>query len=283
MNEYLTRKIESIHSELETIDIENSNISIEESTAMIDYIDDCLSEIKSCFISQKSIPVENEIRFFKEYKPKILGLLLFFNKTHAIELKRPTGSNETLREYYETELKNLTYFFDRNLDFYQYYRSGATYMDEYYFQRIKKPHKLCMDSIYYVIDTDFSPGYDYKVAKINCNEMLRIYLIKKMNGIEKQMTINKNRAVLPFNNLKWTGSKVAAVELGYALESSRFINRGNADIKEIMLLIETCFNIDLGEYYRTYISIKQRKKDRTPFLQSLIDSMTKRMDDDDSK
>ncbi len=113
--------------------------------------------------------------------------------------------------------------------------------------------------------------------------MLRIYLNKKMNSLEKQIIIDKNRASLPVSNLKWTGSKVAAVELGYALESSRFINRGNADIKEIMLLIETCFNIDLGEYYRTYISIKQRKKDRTPFLQSLMDSLNKRMDEDDSK
>lgn len=143
--------------------------------------------------------------------------------------------------------------------------------------------QLCADSVSFIRDPLFSTGYDYKIAKILCNEMLRIYLNKKMHSIEKHVTMNKDRALLPFNNLKWTGSKVAAVELGYALESSKLINRGNADIKEIMLLIETCFNIDLGDYYRTYISIKQRKKDRTPFLQSLIDSLNKRMNDDDSK
>lgn len=113
--------------------------------------------------------------------------------------------------------------------------------------------------------------------------MLRIYLNKKMHSLEKQIVIDKNRASLPVSSLKWTGSKIAAIEMGYALEASKYINRGNADIKEIMLLIETCFNIDLGEYYRTYISIKGRKKDRTPFLKHLIESLMKRMDEDDSK
>lgn len=35
------------------------------------------------------------------------------------------------------ELDNLTYFFNRNLDFYQYYRSHSTIYDEYYFIRGK--------------------------------------------------------------------------------------------------------------------------------------------------
>ncbi len=211
-----------------------------------------------------------------------MGVLLYFNKIHTIELKCPNGSNDTLREHYQNRLDSLTYFFDRNLDFYQYYRSKSTHLDEHYFIRKNRCHQLCLDSIHFVIDYEFSTGYDYKIAKILCNEMLRIYLNKKIQGLDKQIIINKNRAHLPLNNLKWTGPKIALIEAGYSFEASKYVNRGNADIKEIMMGLEILFNIDLGEYYRSYISIKERKIDRTKYLNYLIECLMKRMDEDDS-
>jgi len=268
---------------LDSIDLDGCNISIEETIDMIQLLDESLSELRTHFISLKAIPTQEEIHFFKELKPELLGLLLYFNKIHTIELKCPTGSNDTLTEYYQRELDSLTYFFERNLDFYQYYRSKSTYLDEHYFTRHKRCHQLCIDNILFIIDFDFSTGYDYKIAKIICNEMLRIYLNKKMHNLEKQHFIDKNRALLPVGNMKWTGSKIAAIELGYALHASPAINRGQMDIKDIMMFIETFFNIDLGDYYRTYIAIKGRKKDRTAFLNSLIDSLIKYMDEDDKK
>ena len=143
--------------------------------------------------------------------------------------------------------------------------------------------QLCVDSSHFMHDPQFSTGYDYKVAKILSNEMMRIYLNKKMNQLEKQIAFNKNRELSPVGNLKWTGTKVAAIEFGYALHASAAINKGQADVKEIMTLIETTFNIDLGDYYRTYIAIKCRKKERTPFLNSLIEGLIKKMDEDDRK
>ena len=48
-----------------------------------------------------------------------------------------------------------------------------------------------------------------------------------------------------------------------------------------MTYLEAFFNIDLGDYYRTYITIKDRKKDRTSFLSSLIKKLIQKMDEDD--
>lgn len=283
MQEYFLQKTKEIHLELEAIDMESSDISIDVSASVIQYLEKCLREIRTYFLSLKSIGEEDEISFFKETKPEILGFLLYFNKIHIIELKCPNGSNDTLREYFQKELDSLTYFFDRNLDFYQYYRSRSTHLDKHYFIRKNRCHQLCLDSVHFVIDYDFSTGYDYKIAKILCNEMLRIYLNKKMHRLEKQMIINKTRASLPVNNLKWTGPKVALVEAGYSFEASKYVNRGNVDIKEIMLGLEILFNIDLGEYYRSYISIKERKIDRTKYLNYFIECLIKRMDEDDSQ
>ncbi|OJV76343.1 MAG: hypothetical protein BGO34_00425 [Bacteroidia bacterium 44-10] len=283
MKEYNSEILKEVHTELEIVDMESCNISLEEAESMINFLNDCLEKMRSYFLSLDSIDSSDEICFFKEIKPEVLGFLLYFNKVHAIELKCPNGSNDTLKSYYENEQESLTYFFERNIDFYQYYRSKSTYLDEHYFLRKKKSYKLCVDSVHFVMDKHFSTGYDYKVAKIICNEMLRIYLNKKKHQIEKQIIINKNRSSFPINDLKWTGPLIALVELGYSFDSSKYVNRGKADVKEIMIGLETLFNVDLGEYYRTYISIKDRKIERAKYLKIITDNFLRRMDEDDSK
>ena len=46
--------------------------------------------------------------------------------------------------------------------------------------------------------------------------------------------------------------------------------------------LSTIFHIDLGDYYASYIAIKERK-DRTAYLHHLIDNLVKRMNEDDMK
>lgn len=282
MKDYFAKFSETLRMKLETIDLDTCCVSIDELVHMMRFLEDVLNEMRIDFLSIKSIKTEDEILFFREIKPEILGFLFFFNKIHTVELKCPNGSNDTLSKYYQTELDSLTFFFDRNLDFYQYYRSKSSHMDEYYFTRHKRSHQLCLNSVHFVMDTSFSTGYDYKVAKIICNEMLRIYLNKKMHGLDKQQFIDNKRTAVSLNDLKWTGPKVALVEIGYSFEASKYVNNGRADIKEIMLALEIIFNIDLGEYYRSYISIKEREE-RTKYLNILIERLLKRMDEDDSK
>lgn len=166
---------ERFQTELKTIDLNGCNFSIEELNHMIQFIEDLLEEMKEYFLAIKNITPNQEITFFKEVKPEILGFLLYFNKAHTMELKCPNGSNETLKNYYQGELSSLTYFFERNLDFYQYYRSKSSHLDEQYFTRHKRSHQLCLDSAHFIIDSSFSTGYDYKIAKLISNEMLCIF------------------------------------------------------------------------------------------------------------
>ncbi|MFV0392281.1 MAG: RteC domain-containing protein [Paludibacteraceae bacterium] len=282
MNKFSSLILSKIQKELASIDMEDCHISIEESADMVAFLNKCLMELKTFFFSLESITQENEILFFKEIKPEILGFLLYFNKIHAIELKCPNGSNDTLIEYYENEQKNLTFFFERNLDFYQYYRAKSTHSDDRYFLRKRFSNKICLESVYFIMDGDFCTGYDYKVAKIICNEMLRIYLNKKVHGLEKQLFIDKKRAILPIGNLRWTGPLVALTEVGYGFDASEYVNNGKADIKEIMTGLEILFNVDLGKYYRTYTSMRDREE-RTKYLKIILERLNKRMDEDDSK
>ena len=74
-------------------------------------------------------------------------------------------------------------------------------------------------------DPAFSTGFDYKVAKILSNEMLRIYLNRQLQLLDRKTQIAEIRTSLSDFSLKWTGSKSEAIEWGYGLFASICIKR----------------------------------------------------------
>lgn len=266
----------------EKIDVDNWNISIEVVLDVVEFLQRSLEDLRTYIVNHPFSNKEEEIYFFKHIKPEVLSRLLYFTEIYNTEMRKPHGSIEVLKKYYNDRLDELTSYFESNLDFYQYYRSKATHLDNHYFVRGHIDFKLCPNCVPYDRDPEFSTCYDHKAAQILANDMLCIYLNKKLHGVDKQVIISKSRSFLPEHPFRWTATKIAAVELGYAIFAAGVLNNGQADIKEIMTFMEASFQIDLGDYYRTYITMKDRKKDRTSFLNSLIKSLLKKMDEDDN-
>lgn len=266
----------------EKIDVDNWNISIEVVLDVVEFLQRSLEDMRTYIVNHPFSNKEEEIYFFKHIKPEVLSRLLYFTEIYNTEMRKPHGSIEVLKKYYNDRLDELTSYFESNLDFYQYYRSKATHLDNHYFVRGHIDFKLCPNCVPYDRDPEFSTCYDHKAAQILANDMLCIYLNKKLHGVDKQVIIAKSRSFLPEHPFRWTATKIAAVELGYAIYAAGVLNNGQADIKEIMTFMEASFQIDLGDYYRTYITMKDRKKDRTSFLNSLIKSLLKKMDEDDN-
>src|SRR5690606_3438217 len=129
--------------------------------------------------------------------------LIFYNTIYKIEVKRPHGGKETIKNYLRNELSKLKSFFDKNIDFYSYYRTNSTYLDHTYFVRGKHDIKLSLDTFYFETDHSFSTSHDFKAAKIIANDLLQDYL---EDQLLKTATGDKLK-VLP--KLKWTGSKTA--------------------------------------------------------------------------
>lgn len=266
----------------EKIDVDNWNISVEVVLDVVEFLQRSLEDMRTYIVNHPFSNKEEEIYFFKHIKPEVLSRLLYFTEIYNTEMRKPHGSIEVLKKYYNDRLDELTSYFESNLDFYQYYRSKATHLDSHYFVRGHIDFKLCPNCVPYDRDPEFSTCYDHKAAQILANDMLCIYLNKKLHRVDKQVIIAKSRSFLPEHPFRWTATKIAAVELGYAIYAAGILNNGQADIKEIMTFMEASFQIDLGDYYRTYITMKDRKKDRTSFLNSLIKSLLKKMDEDDN-
>tara|TARA_R110000851_G_scaffold310283_2_gene470025 strand:+ start:25872 stop:26711 length:840 start_codon:yes stop_codon:yes gene_type:complete len=226
--------------------------------------------------------VQEEIFFFKHIKPQIFSKLIYYSKLFNIESKRPRSSSKFQIKYLNNQIDKLQVFFNDNLEFYHYYRRGATSLDEQYFVRGKSDLRSTTDFFNFYIDEKFSTCQDGTVAAIMAYDMLIVYLQQEIEKLENYKDNQNTNLMKQSSRLFWTGNKTDLIELIYALQSSGAINSGTADIKEMATLFEQIFNIDLGNYYHTFIEIRARKGSRTKFLDRLQESLLKRFKESDT-
>tara|TARA_R110002167_G_scaffold18938_2_gene70331 strand:+ start:8488 stop:9333 length:846 start_codon:yes stop_codon:yes gene_type:complete len=241
-----------------------------------------LKQIKILFLRKKLIPKNEEILFFKNMKPYVFSKLIYYVKLFSIESKRPRSSNKSQVKYFNNHIDRLQNYFNDNLEFYHYFRRGAIFLDEEYFIRGKADIRLFPDSLSFFTDDKFSTSHDTTVATIMAYDMLIIYLKREIDKLENNNSMETNiNAFKKQSKLFWTGNKTDLIELIYALHSSGAVNSGTADIKEMASACEQMFNIDLGDYYRTFLEIRSRKINQTKFIDKLKDSLENKMLDSD--
>ncbi len=270
MNKFYSETLFKLEVEINELKIE-ADYSIQRIETVIDIILKSLSEIKEYVLNRGFKNNDEEIHFFKHQKPVIVAKLIYYNAIYKIETKKPYGA-KPLKKYLNDELKKLKRYFDNNLEFYKYYRTNNSFIDDKLFIRGKYDIKLSLDTVYFETDHRFSTIADYKAAKILANDLIQVY-------IEDQLNNNNQKKPSNSFSLNWTESKTALTELVYALHSQSAF--GNADIIAIAKTVESTFNISLGDFYHTFMELKARKINRTKFLDSLKESLLKKMDEED--
>ena len=108
--------------------------------------------------------------------------------------------------------------------------------------------------------------------------MLIVYLQGEVDNLNNLLENPEAILMQKPSKLFWSGSKTGLIELIYALHSSNTINSGTLDIKELAAHFEHFYNVDLGNYYHTFIEIRSRKTGRTKFLNKLIEMLKQRME-----
>jgi len=279
LNNKATQLLSKLNEQLNFTDLEIDD-PIQRSESAINIIINSIEKLKIIFEKEKVKSQEIEIDFFKNIKPRFTSKLIYYNAIFKIETKKPHGGERILKKYLNNELDKLKRYFDNNLDFYKYYRTGSNYLDHKYFTRGKFDIKLTLDSFYFEVDHSFSTSHDFKVAKIMAHDLIQVYLEDKLLMMENREPKEKSQ-VNPKVKQSWTGSKVALIELLYALHTEGVFNNGASDLKDIAEYFENVFNIDLGQYHRTFLEIRMRKSDQTKFLNSLKEKLVKRMENID--
>jgi len=237
-----------------------------------------LERLKTFSVKYRFPTKAEEVEFFRDIKPQFAARLIYYNEVYNIEVSKPAGAVKEVRKHYKSQLAKLKSFFDDNLDFYKYYRTGNRELDAKYFIRGRFDVRLTLDSAYFQADNRFSTSHDYKVARILANDLIKQYLESHLYRNEINTPMGHT---LVQETTKWTAPKVALVELIYALHAQGAINNGASDLQDIARFFEKAFNLELGQFHKTFLEIRERKADRTKFLNALKEKLLRRMDEAD--
>ncbi len=278
MFQFISDLNKRLNTQLQAIDLEQSDL-IKKAQQSSLILTNALTDLRAFVVEYTFVDEAEEIIFFKETKPELVGQLLYHIKIFNIESRRPMGSSQILENYLRHELEKLTFFFNSHLEFYQYYRMKSTYLDGRYFTRGKQEINLCDDNLMFYFDSNFSTSHDYLVAQIITNNRLEGYLNSELEKLVVKSANPTWEQLGNTINLRWTESKTSLVELIYALASSGALNNGNCEIRELTALFEQTFNIRLPDIYRTYLEIKIRGNP-TKFIDTLKNSLLQKIEDE---
>ena len=88
------------------------------------FLKEMLFTIKIKVLQTVSKNEQQEINFFKNIKPQILGKLIYYNKVFRIETTCPVSAGRIHQSYFENQLKILKSEYKESIsneDFYRYY------------------------------------------------------------------------------------------------------------------------------------------------------------------
>lgn len=282
MQEKCEEMMREVDGRISAIDLNGKHI-IKDCKVIIVFLREKLAGLKACVQASPFSDKAEEIVFFKCHKPMLLGRLIYFHEILRIESLRPLGE-DTLDEYYEKQQEEQKMFFDRHVSFFQYYRSGATYLDKYYFLRGNQENIVGMNVCHVDDDTEFSTGYDHLVARIMAMEMLYAFLSVRRTCLRNSEAGMSSGLLKVKGSYNWTGSAIELAEIVYGLHEMGSINNGETPIHELAAFIGKLLSVDIRDCYSAYTDMKRRKNEsRTYFLDKMQERLNKRMDRDDEK
>ena len=241
LNSEVLRSIERIESR----DTDVLKKSLEASRVLGEAFD----RLKQYIIGYRFQNDDEEIKFFKEIKPRLFCRLIYYRKLYNIEMNRPVGSIEAQREYLDAHVRAINAYTQKRLDFIRYFRSGATHLDSLYFLRGQTDTEHYLETFYYELDPQ----------------------------LESLESTNLRNMVLPLSDVRptWQDSKTDLTELIYLLDSKGCF--GNVPLTQLASYISNAFNVHLDmNLSRTFCDMKIRNNP-TPWLDKAKEALLKRM------
>ncbi|MFC6095484.1 RteC domain-containing protein [Flavobacterium qiangtangense] len=251
---------------------------IEEAYQMTLYLTGILQEVRERILKNGFAAADQEVQFFRYIKPQILGQLMYYNKVFRIEAACPVHEGKLYHKFFMGQLQELKQEFKDYVcgsDFYRYYRSGRNDRDAEYFLRGRINFSDGLSNFVFEVDPQFSTYYDSRVARIIANDLIYVYLTRKINPDESSELLQQSDAA---KEICWTDSKNALIELIYALHASGVISHGKIGIRKVSLVFQLLFRIPLGDIHHSFHRMKDRSGTRTSFIDHLKLSLESYMD-----
>lgn len=167
------------------------------------------------------------------------------------------GDHQIIIDYYLNELKILTHFFESNLAFYQYIRTGGQHLDDQYF--LPGVFNVHLDPDESIVDFEpaFNTSHGNKLARLQANEMILTYLDKAMRALHSREETSLED-LMKDELVVWTQTDTALIEMVYGWKETGAINHGKLSVERTVRYLEKVFHIKLGNVYDTWNYICQR-------------------------
>lgn len=256
---------EQLHTRLKDFETSASESDLTQTGKLLAFTRELLKELKAFSAAYSFENKHEEILFFKHQKPVLLSQFYYYKRKFALQLFDEFRDQKCRLENYNRVLIKMQSYVHRHKEFYEYCMAGSSYLDESYFTRSQRP------ILKVNLDDQFTTGYDDQLSRILAIEMNKAYV---MDRIQKLSEDNIN-SIKP--SLTWTGQKIELVELAYALQAVGSFNNAAPDVRKIVDAFEVFFDIDLGNYYRTFVGLRMRKNGYTSFLDKMKERLEQRI------
>lgn len=277
MIEFVTKLKRKVENDIRLIESSEENVP-RRYLAISETLEKALGGLKAFVLGYVFTDEHEEIRFFKEIKPSIFSRLIFYRKVYYIEIDRPMGTFDVQVEYLERELARITEYIRKRLGFYRYYRSGATYLDHFYFMRGRhNPVEHYRDSFLFERDPGFSTVHDFTVAKILSYDMLQMYLREELGRIGHNRFLPDSTPAMSADGPRWTDKKSGLIEILYALDTLGSFDGGRISLKKLQDFFELHCDVSLGNISRAFNDMMIRKNP-TPYLDMMKQGLIERME-----
>ncbi|WP_160143774.1 RteC domain-containing protein [Chryseolinea soli] len=268
----ITTFAEGLQNRLTEFESTESTTDLTQTGKVLSFVHQLLHELKTFTLTYTFQGAVEEIHFFKNTKPVLLSQYYYYKRKFAIQVFDAFRDRKSRLENYNKTLRKMQTYILSNRDFYEYCISGNSYLDNAYFKRSAVPTVLAINH-----DQQFATGFDIKLSKILANEMIKSYVQDCIR------TLQKDNSTSAQSSLTWTAPKTDLVELIYALHEVGAFNNSTSDVRRIVETMEALFNVNLGNYYRTFLGIRMRKTGQTAFLDQLKGRLMQRMSEMEGK
>ncbi len=221
---------------------------------------------------------DEEIRFFKLYKPKLSALSIYYSELYRIELRKPNAGKKAMEDYFQAELQSVQRFYERNREIYSYYRTGASNLDLQLFLRSAGRYPwLCR--VREDRDERFTTAADNLFARFLAREQVERYLEASIAGLAEDSHLKQ-----AFDHgMHWTGDSINLLENIFGWYLTGQISHGQITLTELVRKVEQIFGVKLDKPHRRFSEIRQRKRlSKTKFMDEMSNAIIKKIDNEDS-
>lgn len=241
-----------------------------------------ISRLRGFVVEYGFLDQDDEIYFFKHLKPLFCCLQIYAHEHYQLELRFPMGDVAAQHAFLKQELSYVEHYFSQYALQYQYFKFGASDLDQLYFLRSSRGESLLVPQIP-DLDPAFSTPCDYLFARFRALEMVRDWILEQSALLAASpgvaiSSLSRTDSV----ELKWTGDSVNLAELAYGLYLSKQLNKGTAGIAQIFRWLEEKLQVQVGMPSKRFASIRSRKRlSQTKFLDEMKEALMHKIELED--